>query len=190
MDISQQFVTSFATAGAMRELGWASRPDFSRSSGTTAAMTSRRRARRIGASSSSRCREPDAARAGLALHGLRHPVLSRRLPGQQPDPGLEQSGLPRPVAERADASCTRPTISRNSPAASARRRARRPARSTSTTTRSRSKRSNARSSTAAGTRAGSCRWCRRAAPASGSRWSARARPAWPAPSNWRAPGTR
>ena len=27
-----------------------------------------------------------------ALHGLRHPVLSQRLPGQQPDPGLERAG--------------------------------------------------------------------------------------------------
>ena len=42
-----------------------------------------------------------AARAGLALHGLRHPVLPRGLPGQQPDPGLEQPGLSRPVAAGA-----------------------------------------------------------------------------------------
>ena len=27
--------------------------------------------------------------SGGALHGLRHSVLSQRLPGQQPDPGLE-----------------------------------------------------------------------------------------------------
>ena len=52
----------------------------------------------------------------------------------------------------ARATCTRPTTSRNSPAASARRPARPPARSTSTTTRSPSRPSNARSSTAAGRR--------------------------------------
>ena len=39
-------------------------------------------------------------------------------------------------------------------------------------------------------RAGWCRSRRRARPASGSRWSARARRVWPPPSNWRAPATR
>ena len=32
-------------------------------------------------------------RPGGALHGLRHPLLSQRLPGQQPDPGLERPRL-------------------------------------------------------------------------------------------------
>ena len=32
---------------------------------------------------------------GGALHELRHPLLSHRLPGQQPDPGLERSRLSR-----------------------------------------------------------------------------------------------
>ena len=44
--------------------------------------------------------EPELSRAGGALHGLRHSVLSQRLSGQQPDPGLEQPGLSRPVAKR------------------------------------------------------------------------------------------
>ena len=59
--------------------------------------------------------------------------------------------------EAASATCTRPTISRNSPAASARRPARRPARSTSTTTRSPSRPSSARLSTRPGKKAGSSR---------------------------------
>ena len=87
------------------------------------------------------------------------------------------------------ATCTRPTISRSSPAASARRRARSPARSTSTTTRSRSKRSNARSSTAPGRKAGSSRSRRRRRPASRSPSSARARRGSPARSSSRAPAT-
>ena len=39
--------------------------------------------------------------AGGALHGLRHSVLPPGLPGQQPDPGLERSGLSRPLARGA-----------------------------------------------------------------------------------------
>ena len=39
-----------------------------------------------------------AARAGRALHGLRHPVLPLGLPARQPDPGLERPRLPRPLA--------------------------------------------------------------------------------------------
>ena len=97
------------------------------------------------------------ARPGGALHGLRHPVLPQRLPGEQPDPGLERPRLQRTTGTRRCATCTRPTTSRSSPAASARRPARRPARSTSRTRRSPSRRSNAPSSTAAGRRAGSSR---------------------------------
>ena len=78
--------------------------------------------------------EEGDARPGRALHGLRHPLLSQRLPGEQPDPGLERPRLPRRLARGAHATCTRPTISPSSPAASARRRARRPARSTSSDT--------------------------------------------------------
>ena len=94
------------------------------------------------ANSSCRCREAGLRDAGRALHGLRRALLSHRLvrppplPGQQPDPGLERPRLSRRLGRGARATCTRPTISRNSPAASARRRARRPARSTSTRTRS------------------------------------------------------
>ena len=47
-----------------------------------------------------------------------------RLPGEQPDPRLERSRLSRRLARTRSTICTRPTISRNSPAASARRRAR------------------------------------------------------------------
>ena len=36
---------------------------------------------------------------GRALHGLRHPLLSQRLPGQQPDPGLERPRLSRPLGD-------------------------------------------------------------------------------------------
>jgi glutamate synthase (NADPH) small chain len=39
--------------------------------------------------------ERDEPRPGGALHGLRHPVLSQRLPGEQPDPGLERPRLSR-----------------------------------------------------------------------------------------------
>ena len=35
----------------------------------------------------------EGTRAGGALHGLRHSLLSQRLPGKQPDPGLERPGL-------------------------------------------------------------------------------------------------
>ena len=38
-----------------------------------------------------------ARRAGRALHGVRRAVLPQRLPGQQPDPGLERPRLPRPL---------------------------------------------------------------------------------------------
>ena len=40
-------------------------------------------------------------KAGGALHGLRHPVLSHRLPGQQPDPRLERPRLQRRLARGA-----------------------------------------------------------------------------------------
>ena len=41
-------------------------------------------------------------RPGGALHGLRHPLLSHRLPGEQPDPRLERSRLSRRVAAGAE----------------------------------------------------------------------------------------
>ena len=100
--------------------------------------------------------------AGRALHGLRHPVLPERLPGQQHHSGLERPRLPPAVARRRSTCCTRRTTSRSSPAASARRRARRRARSTSTTIPSASSRSSISSSTRAGRKAGSCRSRRRA----------------------------
>ena len=110
--------------------------------------------------------DDEAAPAGRALHGLRRPLLPHRqagqrhgvgLPDQQPDPGVERPGLPRPLAARRSTGCTRPTTSRSSPAGSAPRPARAPASSASTARRSRSRTSRTRSSTTAGTRAGSCR---------------------------------
>ena len=65
---------------------------------------------------------------GRALHGLRHPVLHERLPGQQHHPGLERPRLQAGLAAARSRRCTRPTTSPSSPAASAPRRARRPAR--------------------------------------------------------------
>ena len=96
----------------------------------------------------------DARGSGRALHELRHSLLPHRLPGEQPDPGLERPRLSAATGKRPRATCTRPTTSRNSPAACARRRAKRRARSTSTTPRSPSRRSNARSSTRRGRTAG------------------------------------
>ena len=97
------------------------------------------------------------ARAGGALHGLRHPVLQQRLPARQHHPGLQRPRLPRQVGGRARRASTRPTTSRSSPGWSVRRPASRPACSASTRIRSRSSRSSGRSSGAAGTRAGSGR---------------------------------
>ena len=88
-----------------------------------------------------------------------------RLPGPQPDPGLERPRLPVATGRRRRATSTPPTTSPNSPAASARRPARRPARSTSRTSRSRSRRSSRRSPTGPGTRAGSSPSRRRSGPA-------------------------
>ena len=101
---------------------------FSNSSAATAATSRSRSASSTGANSSCRCRRGQQE-AGRALHGLRHPLLpghqphdrrSDRLPGEQPDPGLERSGLSRRLAG-SRAFFTPPTISRRSPAASARR---------------------------------------------------------------------
>ena len=133
-----------------------------------------------------------AARPGRALHGLRRAVLPQRLPAGQPDPGLERPRLPRPLAGRDRASCTRRTTSPSSPAACARRRARPRACSRSArATRSRSSRSRTRSSTAPGRRAGSSPQ----PPAARDRplaspSSARARPAWPPRSSCAASGHR
>ena len=45
-----------------------------------------------------RCRRASCQPAGRALHGLRHPLLSPRLSGQQHHPGLERPGVPRRLA--------------------------------------------------------------------------------------------
>ena len=68
---------------------------------------------------------PPLERAGRPLHGLRHPVLPRRLPAGEPDPGVERPGLAGRLARTRSSGCTRPTTSRSSPAGCARRRARR-----------------------------------------------------------------
>ena len=116
-----------------------------------------RRARRTTTTSSSRTLPGRrAARAGRALHGVRRAVLPQRLPGQQPDPGLERPRLPRPLARGDRAAPPHEQLPRLHRAGSARRRARRRACSRSArATRSRSSRSSSRSSTAPGTRAGS-----------------------------------
>ena len=72
------------------------------------------------------CHTGNAASTGMAS----------RLPDQQPDPRVERSRLPRPVARGARSACTRPTTSPSSPAASARRPARARACSASTSRRS------------------------------------------------------
>ena len=108
-----------------------------------------------------------AAQPGRPLHGVRGAVLPPRLPAREPDPGLERSRLPRPLARGDRSSCTGRTTSPSSRAGSARRRARPPACSRSArATPSRSSRSSSRSSTAPGRRGGSCRGPRRRAPGS------------------------
>ena len=101
--------------------------------------------------------------AGGALHGLRHSVLPPGLPGQQPDPRLEQPGLSRPVADRAREPALdqqlpgvhRPHLPRALRGELHAEHHRHPG--------DHQDRSNARSSTAAGKRAGSSRSAGRAA---------------------------
>ena len=69
-------------------------------------------------------------RAGVALHGLRHPLLPSGLPARQPHPRVERPRLSRRAWPRRRRASTRPTTSLRSPAACARRRARRRACST------------------------------------------------------------
>ena len=64
-------------------------------------------------------------RAGVALHGLRRPVLPHGLPARQPDPRLERPGPPQPLARGAAGPAQTRTTSPSSPARPARRRARR-----------------------------------------------------------------
>ena len=69
--------------------------------------------------------DEELAAQGGALHGVRRALLPQRLPAGQPHPRLERPRLPRPLAGRHRASCTRRTTSPSSPAACARRPARR-----------------------------------------------------------------
>ena len=78
----------------------------------------------------------------ISRHGL-------GLPGQQPHPGVERPGVSRPVARGARSPASRPTTSRSSPAACARRRAKARACSASTRRRSPSRTSRTPSSTRA-----------------------------------------
>ncbi len=58
--------------------------------------------RNASSSTKSSCRPCPTARraaAGRAVHGLRHPVLSHRLPGQQHHSGLERSGVSGRLAD-------------------------------------------------------------------------------------------
>ncbi len=138
-------------------------------------------------------------RSGRALHELRHSLLPRHrlgpaghagLPGQQPDSGLQRSGLPgqlgRSLAQSAlDQQFPRihrphlPGAVRSLLHAQHRRQSRSPSRP-----------SNAPSSIAPGTTAGSSRRLQRTRPARRSRWSAPAPRGWLARSSSRAPGTR
>ena len=128
--------------------------------------------------------------AGGALHGLRHPVLPRRLPARQPDPGVERPRLPRRLAE-ADRAPARhqqlPRVHRPAVPGALRgglraRHQRRPGHHQADRVR------DHRAGLA--TRAGCPRSRRRCAPARRWPWSARDRPAWPPPSSWPGPGTR
>ena len=142
----------------------------------------------IGANSSCRCRRRRTASRRRAAWIAACPIATPAVRSTT----RSRTGTTSSIAatgRKPRATCTRPTISRKSPAASARRRARPPARSTSTTIRSPSRRSNARSSTAPSSRAGSSRSRPRSRPARKSRSSARVRPGWPARSSSRAPAT-
>ena len=108
------------TAGLMGELGALPQARPGREPGARARRARARLPRVRPDARRRRAREP-----GRALHGVRRPVLPQRLPGQQPDPGLERPRLPRPVARARSSSSTARTTSPTSPAGSARRRARR-----------------------------------------------------------------
>ena len=98
-----------------------------------------------------------------------------RLSDQQPDSGVERSRLSRPVARGARSSASRPTTSRSSPDASARRRAKARACSASTSRRSPSRTSSAAIVDKGWDTARLGRAARRTAPARKSRSSVRAR---------------
>ena len=128
--------------------------------------------------------------AGRALHGLRHPVLQQRLPGQQHHSGLERPGLSsgnwREAIEVLHSTNNFPEFTgRICPA---------PCEAACTLNinadagrhqvdRARHHRQGRRE------RLGACRSRRRRRPARRSPWSAPARPAWRPRSNWRAPAT-
>ena len=83
-------------AGRKTEARWARSRAFSNTTGRSRSISSPAIA--FATSANSRCRSTERpAQAGGALHGLRHPVLPRpdRLPGAQPDPGLERPRLQR-----------------------------------------------------------------------------------------------
>ena len=134
--------------------------------------------------------EPELCRAGGALHGLRHPVLSQRLSGQQPDPGLEQPGLSPPVGGRAPHAAFhqqlpgvhRPHLPRAVRGILHAEHRRQPGDHQDDRVRHRRSRLAGRLDQAASAVA-SHRQARR-----GGR--APARPAWPVRSSWRAPATR
>ena len=107
-------------------------------------VAGRRSARAIGASSCCRCRRritrTQAARCmdcGVpVLPGHRRCVPARRAARSTTRSRTGTTSSITAIGKRPRATCTRPTIFRKSPAASARRRAKPPARSTSTRTRS------------------------------------------------------
>ena len=83
------------SAGLMGELGAFLKLEPGRQPGARARRAGARlpRVRR-------HARRRRAGAAGRALHGVRRAVLPQRLPGQQPDPGLERLRLPRPLGGR------------------------------------------------------------------------------------------
>ena len=136
---------------------------------------------------------------GGALHGLRHPVLPHRhadqrhglgLPDQQPDSGMERSGLSRPLERGAGTAAQDQQFSRvhRSRLPGALRRLVCPRASTSR--RSPSRTSSARSSTKASPKAGSRPSRRRNARARKSPSSVPARRDSPARRNSTGPATR
>ena len=134
---------------------------------------------------------PRSAEQARALHGLRHPVLPQRLPGQQHDPRLERPGLPRPAGRTALENAAldqqlpgvhRPHLPRAVRGGLHAEHQRRPGHHQVDRVRDRRPRLGGRLGRAAA--AGAAR------PASASPSSAPARPAWPARSSSRAPATR
>ena len=133
--------------------------------------------------------EAEAARSGRALHGLRHPVLPRRLSAREPHPRLQRSRLRRALGRGAARAARDQQLPRDHRAGLpgavrgvVRAQPRRGA-GDDQDDRAQHHRSRVRA------RARCRRSRRRARPASASPSSARGRPGWPRRSSWRARAT-